>query len=184
MGVGGHCGAAGLFGPIGESRADLGQFLPQLINRRPRIKAQVGGDLLVAAAPTVQLVAEVADPRYELLLDEMMHILSIIVLHESFGRSSHLAYLLQAFQNADELVRRQHASISQTASVGPARGEFIIQQPPVEIKRPLPAFELRVQRLPEPPRPHLHRVTSTRPRARVRDGSPRMRMKPAASFWS
>ena len=58
------------------------------------------------------------------------------------------------------------------------------EQAPVVRKRPLPPIEFGIERLPKPPRPHLHLVTSMRDWARERDGNPRMRMNPAASFWS
>jgi len=64
---------------------------------------------------------------------------------------------------------------------GAAGCELVAQQATVELKRPLPTFELGIERLPESAGPHLHRATSCRARAREREGSPRMRMKPAAS---
>ena len=132
----------------------------------------------------MQFVAYFADPRYQLLLDEVVHILGLFVFDRTLRSCCHLANLLQALKNADEFVGRQNAGVLQGASVSAARSQFVMKQPSIEVKRPLPAFELRVQRLPEPARPHLHRATSTRPRARTREGNPRMRMNPAASFWS
>src|SRR5580658_7537477 len=114
----------------------------------------------------------------------MVHVLGFIVFHPTLGPGSHPANLLESFENADEFVGRQKSGSFQRAGMGPTGRQFVAQQPAVEVKRPLPAFELRVQRLLEPARPHLHRATSTRARARVREGSPRIRMKPSASFWS
>src|SRR5580658_7604690 len=105
----------------------------------------------------------------------MMYIFGFIVVHEAFGGSSYLTDLLQPFENADEFVCGENSGVSKGAGMGAARDEFIAQQTAVEVKRPLPMFKLRIQRLPEPARPHLHRRTSTRARARVREGSPRMR---------
>ena len=65
---------------IGDHSAQFGQFVPQLIDRRPHVQPQVGRDLLVAAAAAVQLVSRLPDQRDELLLDEVMNVLRFIVL--------------------------------------------------------------------------------------------------------
>jgi hypothetical protein len=74
---------AGLFGAIGERSADLGQFFSHLVNRRSHIKPQIGGDLLVAAATAVQFVSNFANQRGQLLLDEVVHVLSFVVSRKS-----------------------------------------------------------------------------------------------------
>src|SRR5271170_2416158 len=114
----------------------------------------------------------------------MMNVFRFVVLEKCRRSSGLRPDLLQPLQDVDQLVGGKYASIFQRARVGAAGCEFVLQQTPVKAERPLPALEVRVQRLPEPPRPHLHQPTSTRDRAREREGSPRMRMNPAASFWS
>src|SRR5258706_16294336 len=89
--------AGSLFGTVGKNSADLGKFLPQLIDCRPNIETQVSSNLLIAAAPAVQLVTNLADPRHELLFYEVMHVLSLTVVHKPFGSCCHLANLLQPF---------------------------------------------------------------------------------------
>src|SRR5258708_3871939 len=175
-------GGSGLFSPIRESRTEFREFAMQLVDRGPHVETQVGGNLLVAAAAAVQLVSDLADARHQLLLDKMMHILSFIVFSQALLGSGSLLNLLQPFENADELIRGKNAGALEGTSVGSARRQFVAQQAAIELKRSLPALELRVERVAETSRPHLHRATSMRARARVRDGSPRMRINPAASF--
>ena len=132
----------------------------------------------------MKLVAGFPDQRDQLLLNEMVNVLRLVIL-EKCGRHRRLfADLLQPLQNADQLIGRQNTRGFQSARVRAAAHYFALQQPPVEGERPLPTLEIRIQRLPEPPGPHLHRATSTRARALDLEGSPRIRMNPAASFWS
>src|ERR1700722_1155038 len=114
----------------------------------------------------------------------MMNVLGFIVVQKRRRSRSLRPDLLQSLQNADQFARGKYAGIFQRARVRTAGRELVLQQPPVKAERPLPAPEVRVQGLPEPARPHLHQPTATRERAREREGSPRMRMNPAASFWS
>src|SRR5258708_21385368 len=93
-------GGSGLFSPIRESRTEFREFAMQLVNRRPHIQSQVGGNLLVAAAAAVQLVSDLADARHQLLLDKMMHILSFVVLSQALTGSGSLANLFPPFENA------------------------------------------------------------------------------------
>jgi hypothetical protein len=179
-----HGKIAGPFGALNRRSAPLGDFKPQLINCSPHVKAQIGRDLLIAAAAAVQLVSGFSDQRDEFLLHKVMNVLSFVVVEKRRRRRSLRPDLLQPLQNADQLARGKYVGIFQGARVRAAGRELVLQQPTVKAERPLPALEVRVQRLPEPARPHLHQPTSTRERAREREGSPRMRMNPAASFWS
>ena len=70
-----------------------------------------------------------------------------------------------------------------------AGNHLLFEELPVESQRTLPLVEERVERLAEPPRPHLHLTASflspailLRRRARVRAGRPSIWMKPFASF--
>jgi len=182
MGVSGHGCAAGFLRAIAERFADLGQLASQFVDCRARIEAQIGGDLFVAAAATMQFESPLADSSHQLLFDEMMDVFRFFVFHETLRHIGRVADLLQSLKNGDELVGGQNPGVFQSMGMSGARRQFVTEQPTVEIKRSLPAFELRIQRLPKAARPHLHRTTSVRARARVRDGSPRMRMKPSASF--
>ncbi len=73
-----------------------------------------------------------------------------------------------------------------------AGGDLFLKQTLIEGERPLPALKLRIERLPEPPGPHLHFVTSIPGffsafgffafNTRARAGSARILINPAASF--
>src|SRR5580765_1915149 len=113
-----------------------------------------------------------------------MDIFGFVVVQKRRRRCGFLGDLLQSLQDADQFVSRQHSRILQGGRVRAAGGKLVSQQSPIETERLLPALELGIQRLPEPPRPHFHCVTSTRIFAREREGRPRMRINPSASFWS
>ena len=77
MRVSGHGRFTGAPG-LGEQRRDqlfqvCGRGTARLAHEQP----QIGRDLLVAAAPGVQLEAGFADRLGQLLLDEMMHVFGI-----------------------------------------------------------------------------------------------------------
>ena len=152
------------------------------------VKPQVGGDLLVATTAAVQFVAGVADQRGELLFDEMMDVFGFIVFKISGRVRGVLSDLRQAVENRIEFAVRQNSGQPQGASVRSTGRKFVWQENAVKRKRPLPAFEIFIERLAEPAGPHFHFATSFslcdfwRACARERDGNPRIRMKPAASF--
>src|SRR5579864_5264214 len=182
--VGRNSSITSMFCSIHDCATQFGQFFPQLINRSPDEQPQISRNLFIPAAPAMQLVANLADQCDQLLLDKVVDVFRLIVLEESQGSRRLLANLLQPLQNADQFIRRQYPGILQRSRMRGARRKLVLQQTSVKTERPLPALEFRIQRLPEPSRPHLHCATSTRDRARDRDGSPRMRMNPSASFWS
>ncbi len=180
-----HGGICRLLRAIHHHAAQFRQFVPQLINRRPHVEPQIRRNLLVAAAAAVQLVSGFPDQRDQLLLDEMMNVLRFIVVEKRRRRRRLLADLLQPLQNADQFVRRQNSGCFQArarARCWPSSSYFSNRRskPNDRCQRSKSGSSGCRNR----PGPHLHRATSTRARARERDGSPRMRMNPAASFWS
>ena len=125
MRIGRHGRIRGLFRAIHQDAAQFREFVPQLINRRAHVQSQVGRNLLIAAAPAVQLVSRFADQRDQLLLDEMMNVFRFTVVKKCRRRSSAFADLLQALQNADQFVRRKNAGILQRTRMRAAGGEFV-----------------------------------------------------------
>ena len=149
-------------------------------------EAEVGRDLFVAAASGMQLVAGGADQRDELLFYEVVNVFRCRIV-QKFGRGfGTAADFSQRFHNFGKFFGGQHSGVFQSVGVGAAGGEFEGQQPLIVRERPLPLFEFGVQRSPEAAGPHFHCATSTFTFAcvwaRQRDGNPRMRMKPSASF--
>jgi hypothetical protein len=130
-----------------------------LIDRGTDIQTQIGCNLLITAATAVQLVSGFADDRDELLFDEVMNIFRFGVFEKCGRYRGTLADLFQPLQNADELICGENPSILQRARMRAAGRKFVAEQSPVEAEGPLPALEFRIQRLPEPSRPHLHCFT-------------------------
>ena len=80
--IGGHRRTSCLLS-AGEQRIDpVCDLQSQIINTRSHIETQIGGNLLVAASASVQLVPNITNDRDQLLLDKVMHILSFIIVKE------------------------------------------------------------------------------------------------------
>ena len=146
----------------------------------PHVEPQVGRDLFVAAAPGVQLVANLTGHFHQALLDVVMNVLDgrIIVFRHTLAGD-----LVKREKRRRQLLLVQNASRLQRLGVRFARSDLVGQQYAIERKRPLPLLEIGVLRLAKAAGPHLHFAISAWTRARERAGSPRMRMKPSASFW-
>src|SRR5215469_5400565 len=203
VGVGGHGSIPGLLGAIEEYMQQFRQCGADFVACCPRIQAQVSGDLFVPTAPAMELETNIADKRDQLLLDKMMHVLGFVVL-QKFGRCcGAFADFLQAMEDGAPFVGREDACFLEGAGMSRAGLEFAFEQTAIELEGSLPAGKGPVELLPEAARPHFHRATSVsvgalaeslasfagkgflfsgRLRARDREGNPRMRMKPAASF--
>src|ERR1700687_1128262 len=93
----------------------------------------------------------------------------------------------QPAQHGSILFPGKHTSREQGFRMRAAGCNLFLEQALIEWERPLPALKFRIERLPEPPGPHLHLVTSTAFfffafSTRARAGSARILMNPAASF--
>jgi hypothetical protein len=86
--VAGHHGIAGCFASLLDKRAGpCGESCDDEIDLRADVEAQVGGDLLVAAAAGVELEAERANALDELDLDEVMNVFGGgMIAHRAPGR--------------------------------------------------------------------------------------------------
>ncbi len=80
MGVGGYNGIAGGFCLGEKSLGPFGELADQRFDAVADVEAQVGGDLFVAAAASVQLEAEVANGFGEAQLDEVVNVLSLRIV--------------------------------------------------------------------------------------------------------
>ena len=104
MRIGGHGGIARLLGPRHQRIQPLRQLQPQIIDTGSHIKAQISGNLLVAAAATVQLVTHVANHHDQLFLDKMMHVLGLIIIEERWGHRSLFSNLIEALQDGNQFI--------------------------------------------------------------------------------
>ncbi len=188
MRVGGHDGVACGFGPLYQGQGPVAQQFLSLRCMLAHVKAQVGRDLLIAAAAGVELQGQLANVRGQFELDEMMHVFGTRIGCQGGAPSAVPAVLehgIQPIAHLGGLGRRQNAGGSEHARVRLAGSNLLGEKPPVKAKGPLPLLKARIERLAEAARPHLHFTTSfcfCSSRARVRAGSPRIWMKPLASF--
>ena len=80
VGVGWHGRIPSLFGAIQECRDQLGNGVTDLIATRPHIEPQVSRNLLIAAAPAMQLVTGIADQLHQLFLNKMMDVFHLSIV--------------------------------------------------------------------------------------------------------
>src|SRR5450631_4456 len=134
----------------------------------------------------MQLVAGSADQRCELLFNKVVNVFGFRIVEKSGRRFGAVADFSQSFHDCGKLFGGENSGVCESVGMGAAGGEFEGQQPLIVGKRPLPSFKFGVKRLPEAAGPHFHCATSNftfaRVWARQREGNPRMRMKPSASF--
>ena len=144
------------------------------------VEPQVGGNLLVAAAPRVQLVTGFARQLHQAQLDVVVHVLDgrIVRPGNFFTRN-----LLEGEDYPAKLLAGQHARLGNGDGVRLAGDYLEGQQHAVERKGALPLLEVGILRLAETAGPHFHLSVSAWTKARERAGKPRMRMNPSASFW-
>ncbi len=105
----------------------LSQIRLKLIDACPHVKPQIGRNLLVATASTVQLVSDIAYKSDELLLHEVMNVFRFVIFKKFRRRKSVIADLLQPLHDRDQFARREDADILQRAGVCTARSELVTQ---------------------------------------------------------
>ena len=152
----------------------------------PHVQTEVGRNLLVAAAAGVQLEAKIADARYQFQLHEVVNVFRLRAAVDVAGRPLRVlvADRVQRAHNLLQFLGRKDARRRDGARVGFAGSHFLGKQLPIKYQGSLPLFEVVIQWLAKAARPHLHWTASffCSSRARVRAGSPRIWMKPLASF--
>ena len=132
------------------------QICSQLIDRGPHVEAQVGGDLLIAAAAAVQLVAGIADQSDQLLLDEVVDVFRLGVV-EKLRRCAALSPIcsspcrMQMSSSADRTPAHM-----QGVGVRAAGRQLVLQQARSNSNDRCQRLERGVERLAEAARPHLH----------------------------
>src|SRR4051794_35622354 len=130
MRVGWHGSITSLLGAGDKCAGKFRQLLVQMIDGSTNVQTQISCSLLITAAATVEFVSRIAaDQRDELLLDEVMNVLSFFVLKKLRRRGGLLADLSQPLQDGDQLARREHTRRLQSLSVRPAGRQFMFEQP-------------------------------------------------------
>ena len=109
----------------------------------------------------MELVRRLANLFYELQFNEVMDVLSIGFVHHLGIRLARFPNLLQAIDNPRQLCGIEDARFFQGPGPSSARRQFIAQQATIKAERALPLIELRIERFPEPSRPHFHERTPT-----------------------
>src|SRR5262249_16886436 len=141
----------------------------------------------------------------QLLFDKVVYVFCLSIIEELRLRCRSLADLFESMLDGAQFFAGQNASAMERANMRGAGLQFELNQPAIEVERSLPAFESRSGRLAEAGGPGGERRTFSGcfefaplvllamegfagtcrwVMARDREGSPRIRMKPAASFWS
>ena len=144
-----------------EDRLDpIGDQGSQSIYALAHEEAEVGRDLFVAAAASVQLVASSSDQRGELLFYKVVNVFGFRIVEKLWRRCRALADFSQRFHNFGQLFGGKDSGVFESVGVGAAGGEFKGQQPLIVGERALPFFKFGVEGLPEAAGPHLHGATS------------------------
>ena len=185
-----HRRLSGSLGFIEDCIHEFDELHTKLIDRVTHKQAQIGSDLLIAAAACMQFQANIPGEFNQPALEEMVNVLGFAVFEKSSIALNRMLHMGKGVEQRLQLRCGEHAHSGKRTSVCAAGSHLLRQKSFVKRKRPLPLLEFRIQRPAEPARPHLHADTASssgvalRRMARERAGSPRMRMKPAASFWS
>src|SRR5579863_7572193 len=148
MRICGHCRFTRVLRLLYECIGQAGNKSGDLVNLFAHIKAQVGGDLLVAAAARVQLASNLPSERDYPSLDVMVNVLDGWIV---IGRYSFTSDLIECRQTQAQFLRAEHIGLGQRGRVRLAGGNFVWQQDAVKRERPLPVLKLRIGGLVEAP---------------------------------
>jgi hypothetical protein len=174
-----HRSVAGLLCLIHKLAGQLNQQLRNRIDLRADVEPQVRRDLLVATAAGVQLEAHFSGQFHQPLFDVVVHVLNRRIV----GRGNPLSRdLIEGLERERKLSAVEHSCLGERGGMRLAGRHLVGHKNAIERKRALPLFEAGIRLLAEAARPHLHFRASACSSARERAGSPRMRMKPSASF--
>ena len=89
MGVGGHNRLACLLGSLDQLPGPTSKMSQQIADPVPHVQPEVGCDLLIAAAASVQLQAEVAQQLHQLQFHEVVNVFRILVSRRIAGQATH-----------------------------------------------------------------------------------------------
>ena len=155
------------------------------------VQPQVGGDLVVAAAPGVELGPDVAGQLGDPALDGGVDVLVVGLEDEACPPSSSSSTRSRAARSIGHLVVGEEAAPAEAPHVGPRAGQVVAGQAPVEGEADGEGHHLirRSRRGGRPrgsrgsPRRRRHRPRPLLAAAQVATPRPHSRTKPSASWW-
>ena len=188
-------------GLVGEREHEVDQRGGDRTGLVTQVEPQVGGHLVVAAAPGAQLAADGAEQLEEPALDGGVDVLVVRGRHE--GACGHLGrQRVEGRHDLGELGVIEQPGPVQDAGVSPRLQQVVRRQAPVEVHREAQRRHLRGGSAGEPaaPQPGRSPRAGPRPSGRLRhstlrptrrsraaaifEGRPQSSMKPLASDWS
>ncbi len=131
VGVPGQVDVGGLAGTLGQDVLEGHHLADQADQGTPAPQAQVGGDLVVAAAPGVELGADFAGQLGDPALDGRVDVLVARLEDEDAGGDL-LLDQVQGVQEVGHLAVRQDADLPEPLHVGPRAGQIVGGQHLVE----------------------------------------------------
>ncbi len=156
VGVGGHNGFARGMGLRDKMLCPGGEVGEQHLGAKTDVEAEVGGDLLVAAAAGVELEGEVADRVSEAELDEVVDVFGLGVVADLVRPRRVVGS--DGLQRADDLgavVVGEDTGGAKRERMRPAGGQLFPEQLPVEADRALPLVEEGIGGRAKAARPHF-----------------------------
>ena len=188
--VGGERVGAVRLGLCCQGLCDRDRHPPNLCDGVACPEAKVGGDLIVSAAPRVELFTETSELLNEFLLDPGVHILRPGLNGRVRDR---LGFFAQRFECVDELsvlARREHTARAERPGPGDRAADVLLNDAPIDRERVVGCPEefvgagAFVATAPHPAAAtHLAFPPVSKFDAR-RSVSEKRRMKPLASAWS
>ena len=94
-----HCSLTNLFGAIKNGRNQRRKLFTDFVAAGAEVQAEIGRNLLVAAASAVQLIASVPDQSDQLLLDEVVNVFGLGIVQKLWRIGSFLPDQFQSSQH-------------------------------------------------------------------------------------
>ncbi|MNQ61342.1 hypothetical protein D3C85_756550 [compost metagenome] len=132
MGEAGHDGVGFRFGKAQQALLQAGDFFDDGVDLVAQPEADVGGHLVVAAAPGVQLLAGDADAVGQACLDVHVHVFQVHAPVEAAGLDLALD-LLQAVDDGVAFRFAEYADLCQHGGVGDGAHDVVAVQALVEV---------------------------------------------------
>src|SRR5438270_4709347 len=139
-----HRSSSGTFGFLEDDLDKANQVALQVVDCFAYEQAQIGSDLLVAAASGMQLQSNVTGQFGQPALEKMMDVLRLAVLEEMRIALTRVLHVFHSLKQRVQFCRREHTDARKGTNMRTAGGDFLRQQSLVERKRPLPPLEFGI----------------------------------------